>query len=302
MKTMPMTSKKLAIPALMAGALFVPPALADSFSFSTGSPDGKMATDSRPGVGGKIEIESADDFVLTTTTDISSATFTGLITGTNPIVGEVRVEIYHVFPADSDTVRTQTVPTRANSPSDVELADRDTAGGSLTFTTTSLGAFSASNSVRDGIHPKPNQTTQGDGPVDGEEVVFTANFTTPFDLPPDHYFFVPQVQITGGEFFWLSAPKTIPAPGDLQSWIRNEFLAPDWLRVGTDIVGGATPPMFNATFSLTGNTVPEPSTWAMMLMGFAGLAFAGYRASRRTAPAYKGRQESRLVLCGGRNA
>ena len=24
-------------------------------------------------------------------------------------------------------------------------------------------------------------------------------------------------------------------------------------------------------------TVPEPSTWAMMLVGFAALAFAGYR-------------------------
>ena len=29
-------------------------------------------------------------------------------------------------------------------------------------------------------------------------------------------------------------------------------------------------------------TVPEPSTWAMMLIGFAGLGFAGYRASRKT--------------------
>jgi PEP-CTERM motif len=27
-------------------------------------------------------------------------------------------------------------------------------------------------------------------------------------------------------------------------------------------------------------TTPEPSTWAMMLIGFAGLGFAGYRASR----------------------
>ena len=26
--------------------------------------------------------------------------------------------------------------------------------------------------------------------------------------------------------------------------------------------------------------VPEPSTWAMMLLGFAGLGFVGYRASR----------------------
>jgi hypothetical protein len=34
-------------------------------------------------------------------------------------------------------------------------------------------------------------------------------------------------------------------------------------------------------------TVPEPSTWAMMLAGFAGLGFAGYRASRRTAAAAK---------------
>ena len=28
-------------------------------------------------------------------------------------------------------------------------------------------------------------------------------------------------------------------------------------------------------------TVPEPSTWAMLLIGFAGLGFAGYRASRK---------------------
>ena len=26
--------------------------------------------------------------------------------------------------------------------------------------------------------------------------------------------------------------------------------------------------------------IPEPSTWAMMIAGFAGLGFAGYRASR----------------------
>jgi hypothetical protein len=30
--------------------------------------------------------------------------------------------------------------------------------------------------------------------------------------------------------------------------------------------------------------IPEPSTWAMMLIGFAGLGFAGYRVSRRKAP------------------
>jgi PEP-CTERM motif len=28
------------------------------------------------------------------------------------------------------------------------------------------------------------------------------------------------------------------------------------------------------------NTVPEPTTWAMVLIGFAGLGFAGYRRPR----------------------
>lgn len=32
-------------------------------------------------------------------------------------------------------------------------------------------------------------------------------------------------------------------------------------------------------------STPEPSTWAMMILGFAGLAFAGGRASRKTATA-----------------
>jgi hypothetical protein len=32
--------------------------------------------------------------------------------------------------------------------------------------------------------------------------------------------------------------------------------------------------------SVTGATVPEPATWAMMLLGFAGLGYAGYRRSK----------------------
>jgi hypothetical protein len=36
-------------------------------------------------------------------------------------------------------------------------------------------------------------------------------------------------------------------------------------------------------FTLVSGAVPEPSTWAMILLGFCGLGFAGYRASRRAA-------------------
>ncbi len=107
------------------------PVQAGPFSFSTGNPDGLMATASRPGTAGKFEIEAADDFVLTRPS-ITSATFTGLLTG-NATVGQVRVEIYRVFPADSNAGRTDgpptfgtpQVPTRVNSPSDVAFADRD---------------------------------------------------------------------------------------------------------------------------------------------------------------------------------
>ena len=250
-------------------------ASAASFFFSTGNPDGLMATASRPGPSSGVnqETEAADDFVLTDPTSLTSATFAGLIpTGVAlSDVAEVRVEIYRIFPVDSNTARTSgpptfstsQVPTRVNSPSDVEFADRDSAVPNLTFTPAVISpSFSVANSVDTGIHPTPNQTTGGDGQVSGQEVGFNVTFTTPLQLPADHYFFVPQILLANPDkhFLWLSAPKPIVSPGtpfpsgttDLQEWIRNASLEPDWLRVGTDIVGNVT---FNATFSLTGSTI-----------------------------------------------
>jgi hypothetical protein len=269
--------------------LWASPAFADPFFFATEIPDGKMATASRPSSTGKIEIEAADDFVLTSPTQLTSATFTGLLP-TNAALSDivdVRVEIYRVFPKDSG-VGLPKVPTRANSPSDVAFDDRSTAALTLTFDTRIVAqSFTASNSVLNGIHPDPSFHTGGEGAVTGQEVQFNVAFSTPFSLPADHYFFVPQVQLSSGDFFWLSAPKPIVPPGtpfppgftDLQEWIRNEDLAPDWLRVGTDIVGGDPAPTFNAAFSLTGETVPEPSAWLLLITGLPALAMA--RRNRR---------------------
>ena len=236
-------------------------ASAAAFSFSTGEPDGKIATLSRPAGADKMQTETADDFLTTESIVISQASFTGLVPAGSSIedVIGVEVEIYHVFPHDSALPPSGNVPTRTNSPSDVEIASatRDSANGTLSFFAAIVNpSFTASNSVVNGINKHPGERTNGEGPVTGTEVTITVAFNPPIALPADHYFFRPEVRLNSGDFLWLSAPRPIVAPGtpflgDLQTWIRNDALAPDWLRIGTDITGQGP---FNAAFSLSGET------------------------------------------------
>ncbi|HTI53213.1 MAG TPA: PEP-CTERM sorting domain-containing protein [Verrucomicrobiae bacterium] len=285
-----MTSRAVTVILTLALLAWVEPASATPFFFDTGDPNGLMATASRPSSAGKVEIETGDDFVVSGgTLNLTSATFQGLLPAGTPLsnVSRVVVEIYRVFPADSAFPPSGNVPTRVNSPSDLAFASRDSVGGTLTFLP-GIGAssFTAANSVLNGINRSPNQTTLGEGPVTGQRVQFNVVFTTPISLPADHYFFVPQVQLDSGDFFWLSAPRPIVPPGisfapDLQSWIRNENLEPDWLRVGIDIVGGDA--AFNAAFTLDGDlevATPEPASLVLLATTMAGLGAAGWRRRR----------------------
>ena len=257
-------SLKLALMATV--SLLANASIAQSFFFNTGGPDGKMASASRTGSPGRQEIEAADDFLLPQETLIRQATFTGLLpTGTTlDNISEVAVEIYRVFPKDSVLPPSGSVPTRTNSPSDIAFDDRSSEAGNvlekLTYEVAVLADnFTASNSVLNGINPLPTVRTRGEGPVSGIEVQFSVTFPNPFDLPADRYFFIPQVRLTNGDFFWLSAPRPIVGEGttpmtvDLQTWTRNEELQPDWLRIGADIIGGSPAPAFNASFSLHGS-------------------------------------------------
>jgi hypothetical protein len=56
-----------------------------------------------------------------------------------------------------------------------------------------------------------------------------------------------------------------------------------WSVIPGTTVGGLNPE--DLVLSVTVTQVPEPSTWAMMLAGFAGLGFLSYRASRKTTSA-----------------
>jgi hypothetical protein len=79
-------------------------------------------------------------------------------------------------------------------------------------------------------------------------------------LIPFSFTFAPTSLFTGGPFSVVLAdniPQTNPDAGN-------------WVQIGT------------GSLTFTGS-VPEPSTWAMMVAGFVGLGFAGYRASRKSA-------------------
>jgi hypothetical protein len=234
---------------------------AQSFSFSTGNPDLKLGALSRPAGPGKIETETADDFNPQQTTIINRATIIGVVPAGTPLssIKQVEVEIYHVFPLDSAIPPSGNVPSRANSPSDVEIstATRAANSGTLTFSPSVIAEnVQVSNTVVNGIDKAFTNT----GVFTGDEVELAITFTTPIILSPGSYFFRPEVQLTDGDFFYVSAPRPIVPPGtvvsvDRQAWIRNSNLSPDWLRIGADIIGGTT--TFNMAFSLFGETVPN---------------------------------------------
>jgi len=271
MTLIPLKARK-GVAALTFAAVVMPlPVAADAFMFSTGSPDGRIATLSRPNLGpGLIETETADDFILSQQTSLTQATFTGLIpAGTT--VTRVEIEFYHVFPTDSAFPPSGNVVSRTNSPADNEIAaaTRDSLAGSLSFSTSALNSnFPVLNTVVNGIHKQPNQFTGGEGPTSGQETQITVTFLPPVDLPADHYFFRPEAALSSGNFLWLSAAGPQPGTTDLQTWIRNEDLKPDWERVGTDVTHQGP---FNASFSLTGEAVPGPIVGA----GIPGLILAG---------------------------
>ncbi|MFT4151198.1 MAG: VPLPA-CTERM sorting domain-containing protein [Paracoccaceae bacterium] len=265
------------------------PALASPVYFSTGEADGRMASVSRPATLGRMQIETADDFLLTADTMLTGASFTGLLpdgVSLASVLG-VTVNIYRLFPLDSDTTRPSAVPTRAGSPADGTLTSLSSGAGDMTFAASLGGGLDALNSIQPGgIHAAPNQTTGGNGPVSGQVVTFDLTFLTGLSLTADQYFFVPEVDLgTAGSFYWLSAASPVDATGtpfadDLPGWVRDDTLAPDWLRVGKDIVGTGS---YNFAFSLTGQTVetgavPLPASLPLLAGGMAAL---GLRRRRK---------------------
>src|SRR5262245_39151261 len=185
-------------------------AWADTFFFSTGSPNGLLGALSRRPSPGNIETETADDFLLQETTVIKSATITGLLPTGTPVgsIKDVEVEVYHIFPADSDVGRTSGspnfstpgVPHRNNAPYDVEIdtATRDRLAGTLSILPRILSAAFTANLTVVNVD-RFSMGAGSAGPITGEEVEIAITFTNPIILPSGHYFFRPEVLLTSGD-------------------------------------------------------------------------------------------------------
>jgi hypothetical protein len=98
---------------------------------------------------------------------------------------------------------------------------------------------------------------------------------SPFGSPPGVLIFVPEGYVSGTSLLGSATfdGTTLAALG-----LTPGTYAYTWSPSPSAADG-------SLTVVVSSGTVPEPSTWAMMLLGFVGLGFVGYRASRRTAVA-----------------
>lgn len=245
--------------------------LAATFAFSTGAPDGALAASSilaNP-INGSPQKETADDFTLNATTEIYNISFTGLMpTDLGHVnLAAMGVGIYRAFPLDSANPPSGGVPTRNGTPSDVVFDSLQEGDFDWSFAILN-SQFAVANTVFD-------LTAGGAGPTTGIEMRFELALQSPLVLPPGHYFFTPQLMITLRDFLWLSAPATA-STNDYEACFRNSQTTPDWLRIGSDIIGSANsdaPVAYNMAFSLSGNIVeiPEPSSSSLLLYALIAL-------------------------------
>jgi len=85
----------------------------------------------------------------------------------------------------------------------------------------------------------------------------------------------------------VTTVASLPAPGDPTDNFNNLHAVSFLAGIGFDtldfVITDTGPPL---AFRFEVTAVPEPSTWAMMLLGFAGVGFMAYRR-KATKPAFR---------------
>jgi hypothetical protein len=101
-----------------------------------------------------------------------------------------------------------------------------------------------------------------------------------FSVDWDNFSLGGGVALQTGVTYWLVLAGASTNNGSIAYWDRGSGGTGHTLEPPNVITDhGAN------TFDVIGGGVPEPSTWAMMGLGFAGLAYAGFRSQRRKVAA-----------------
>ena len=124
-------------------------------------------------------------------------------------------------------------------------------------------------------------------PKEGSPIMFfTAKLSKPIVLAANTTYFIAEdlgtATLANGTVTGLTTSSTIKYLGEVAVAGQGKNPFTD----GTE--GEFSPGIFGPNFDVgaVGAAIPEPSTWGMMLLGFAGLGFVGYRKAktRRTEP------------------
>jgi hypothetical protein len=160
-------------------------------------------------------------------------------------------------------------------------------GGEVTWSSTTYGAFGYTGGYGFGTNGNWDGSLGPMAGVNAQVGTMTFSFTTPVTAVGgflnDYAYYGPGGAVASvyspADVLLETTDLTFQTGGGLNS---GQFVG--FVDVGP--IGSLTLSNSDvALVNLTVGTIPEPSTWAMMLIGFAGLGFAGYRASHRAAVA-----------------
>ncbi len=98
------------------------------------------------------------------------------------------------------------------------------------------------------------------------------------ELNPNSLYWI-EVRVEGGSVIEWGTTDDVSGPG-----VAGNYLAWFGTNDGFFLNNGVQPYASDQALQMEVlDAVPEPSTWAMMLVGFAGLGFAGHRSTQRGA-------------------
>jgi hypothetical protein len=183
-------------------------------------------------------------------------------------------------------------------PTDVALLLNQATGSVVpgdTFTVSLVGGFPLANVIfipSFGLNVGPGLS----GPVLGSITLPMSDLST--HLAVQHFNQFADIALKPNSFYWIDLNVFGPPPpsgaGPFIGWgVTNDVSGPGVLQGynsssftdGGFFPNKPTPPPNNGLppfqMEVLGAAVPEPSTWALMLLGFAGLGYAAFRRSRK---------------------